>query len=451
MALPLAPHGGDAHAAPPSRSSSDRIFCRSIRMIEPVLELRHAADVVRVDVHDLLRRGLDAGDRYLQDLRGRRRPAGRSADPAASPPRCARAARSRPRRGPSFRLRSTTGMMRPRRLITPLMNSGRARHVGDLGDADDLLHERARRRPYSSPARKKVARCSIASTALRSSRRGRREERDVVARAPRPSGSRLRRRRQVAREPTASRGVPDRRGVGAGAGCRRRGPEAGSASRAGRARAPPRPAAHERPRGTSADTSAARSRATRSLALGAPFRDRLRLVGRRLGRPRARRCGSSGPSRRHRLSAAPSAGAAIRPSDLRSGRGGRRHDRLVDRGRARGPSPPGGPGWPGGSGRAGCRREASCSTRERASSKRSAASPPPPSADAARRPRCRRRSSGRQVELRADALGEGAVGAVAEALAQLGLADEHDRDQVAVVELEVREQPDLLEGGACPG
>ena len=52
-----------------------------------------------------------------------------------------------------------------------------------------------------------------------------------------------------------------------------------------------------------------------------------------------------------------------------------------------------------------------------------------------------------QVELGADPLGEGPVGAVPEPLAQLGLPHEHDRDQVAVVELEVREQADLLESG----
>ncbi len=53
----------------------------------------------------------------------------------------------------------------------------------------------------------------------------------------------------------------------------------------------------------------------------------------------------------------------------------------------------------------------------------------------------------RQVELGPDPLGEGPVGAVPQTLAQLGLAHQHHRDQVAVVELEVREQADFLEGG----
>ena len=42
---------------------------------------------------------------------------------------------------PSFFLRSMTGMMRPRRLMTPLMKSGARGHLGDLGDPADLLHQ----------------------------------------------------------------------------------------------------------------------------------------------------------------------------------------------------------------------------------------------------------------------------------------------------------------------
>jgi hypothetical protein len=51
------------------------------------------------------------------------------------------------------------------------------------------------------------------------------------------------------------------------------------------------------------------------------------------------------------------------------------------------------------------------------------------------------------VELGPDPLGERPVGAVLQAVAQLRLAHEHDRDEVAVVELEVREEADLLESG----
>ncbi len=54
---------------------------------------------------------------------------------------------------------------------------------------------------------------------------------------------------------------------------------------------------------------------------------------------------------------------------------------------------------------------------------------------------------GREVKLSPDPLGQGPVGAVPQPFAQLGLAHQDDRDQVAVVELEVSEEPDLLEGG----
>ena len=110
-------------------------------MISRSGELRHAADVVRVDLHHLFRRRLDAGHRDLQHL-------GRAVhqqpdQPLAQlrPPRCGcrRPISTSPR--PSFRFRSMTGMIRPRRLITPLMNSGARGTWRDLGDADDLLHQ----------------------------------------------------------------------------------------------------------------------------------------------------------------------------------------------------------------------------------------------------------------------------------------------------------------------
>src|SRR5207244_1859158 len=50
-----------------------------------------------------------------------------------------------------------------------------------------------------------------------------------------------------------------------------------------------------------------------------------------------------------------------------------------------------------------------------------------------------------EIELRADPLRERAVRAVPQAVAQLGLSDENDGDQVAVVELEIREQADFFE------
>ena len=57
---------------------------------------------------------------------------------------------------------------------------------------------------------------------------------------------------------------------------------------------------------------------------------------------------------------------------------------------------------------------------------------------------------GAQMILHADPLPKGAVGLAVEPVARLRLADEHERQQVPVVELEIREQPDLLESG-LPG
>jgi len=54
---------------------------------------------------------------------------------------------------------------------------------------------------------------------------------------------------------------------------------------------------------------------------------------------------------------------------------------------------------------------------------------------------------GHEVERHPDPLRERAVCAVAQTIAQLRLAHQDDRHEVAVVELEVREEADLLEGG----
>src|SRR5512139_2362636 len=51
-----------------------------------------------------------------------------------------------------------------------------------------------------------------------------------------------------------------------------------------------------------------------------------------------------------------------------------------------------------------------------------------------------------QVELEADPLPEGPVRPLVQPSLQLGLADEHQGQEVTVVELEVRQQPELLEG-----
>jgi hypothetical protein len=50
-----------------------------------------------------------------------------------------------------------------------------------------------------------------------------------------------------------------------------------------------------------------------------------------------------------------------------------------------------------------------------------------------------------ELERDPDPLRERAVRAVAQPLAQLRLPDQHDRDEVPVVQLEVREEADLLE------
>ena len=139
---------------------------------EALLELGHAADVVGVDRDHLLR----ARPRWWSpapSAPARRRPPGgpirrsRSFDHHDARAR----ARSSTSPRPSFRLRSTTGMMRPRRLITPLTKPG-ARGTGVISLTRMISCTRRTSTPYSSPARKKVARCSVASTALRSSRAG---------------------------------------------------------------------------------------------------------------------------------------------------------------------------------------------------------------------------------------------------------------------------------------
>ena len=119
-------------------------------------------------------------------------------------------------------------MMRPRRLITPLMKSG-ARGTWVISVTRMISCTSRTSTPYSSRSRKNVARCSVASTALRSSRAGAAKNEMLWARG---RGFGLGGRGRPARRARAPARPRARRPPRPGPGCPRRGRRTGRVMRA---------------------------------------------------------------------------------------------------------------------------------------------------------------------------------------------------------------------------
>ena len=281
--------------------------------------------------------------------------------------------------------------------------------------------------PYSSRERKKVARCSVASAALRSSRTGEAKNEMLWARAAACDGS----------------GVA---GLGLGGrdrgGHRRRvrhGEDVGGQARRRAARSAPRLAAGSGSSGKTSGSSRATQRSRARLAPGSEPAARRRAlalrplagVGHPPHRPPSTTTGAGQPTARKPWLCA--AAAADRLVHLREP-AGHRLEKGLGRQVVQHPRDA---------------RGGLVEARHRACAEeigRAAGDGEPVRARTPRPPR-RRAGAGGSRPRSAGSAARNAF--LLEARAQLGLADQHDRDQVAVVELEVGEEADLLEGGAA--